>query len=41
MAHDKFAPDGTLKDEMAAKLIRQLLEALAEWTTRIGHGQKA
>jgi chromate reductase len=40
-AQDKFGPDGGLKDEKAARLIRQLLEALAAWTERIGHGQKA
>jgi chromate reductase len=40
-AADRFGPDGALKDEKSARLIRQLLEALAAWTRRLGDGQEA
>jgi chromate reductase len=33
-AHEKFDADGRLTDETARKLVRQLLEALGDWTRR-------
>jgi chromate reductase len=35
-ATDKFDERGKLKDESTGKFVRQLLEALAEWTLRVG-----
>jgi len=39
-AHEKFDADGTLKDERTKELIQKLLDALAEWTTRLGGESK-
>ena len=33
-AHERFAPDGTLKDETIRKFVRGLLERLVVWTER-------
>jgi chromate reductase len=38
-AHEKFDEQGTLKDETAKKLIRQLLQNLVDWSRRVGHGR--
>jgi chromate reductase len=35
-AHTKFDPDGTLKDEVARNLLRDMMAALAAWTRQIG-----
>jgi chromate reductase len=34
-AHERFAPDGTLKDENVRRFVRGLLERLASWTERL------
>jgi chromate reductase len=34
-ADEKFDKDGTLKDEKTARKIKELLEALADWTRRL------
>jgi chromate reductase len=39
-AHEKFDSEGNLKDERTKELIRKLLGALAEWTTRLGGESK-
>jgi chromate reductase, NAD(P)H dehydrogenase (quinone) len=38
-AHEKFDEQGTLKDETARKLIRQLLQNLADWTRLLARGR--
>lgn len=35
-AHTKFDGDGTLKDEATADIVKQALEAFAEWVGRVG-----
>jgi chromate reductase len=37
-AHEKFDEQGNLKDETARKLIRQLLQGLADWTRLLAKG---
>jgi chromate reductase len=37
-AHSKFDAEGRLTDEHTRKFIRQLMEALAEWTRRLKFG---
>jgi chromate reductase len=38
-AHEKFDEQGHLKDETAKKLIRLLLQNLADWTRRLAQGR--
>ena len=38
-AHEKFDEQGNLKDETARKLIRQLLQNLADWTRLLARGR--
>jgi chromate reductase len=35
-AHTKFEADGTLKDEVARNLIRDMMANLAAWARRVG-----
>ena len=34
-AHEKFAPDGTLRDEATREHVRELLQRLVRWTERL------
>jgi len=37
-AHEKFAPDGSLRDDATREHVRKLLERLVRWTERVRSG---